>query len=76
VTGKENAGRVCERNGSFSKQERSPRAKSKPLFVKGNNIVKVEEGPQRTESKKREGREGREGSSRPVSAKKGKGDGR
>lgn len=56
----------AERNGTFLKQEsRSPRSKSKPLFVKGNNIAKVEEG--KGDSKRKE--------SRPVSAsKKGKGE--
>lgn len=52
MTGKENAGR--ERNGSLSKQERSPRARSKPLFVKGSNIVKADKGNGRGESKKKE----------------------
>lgn len=56
MTGKENAGR--DRNGSFSKQERErdklPRARSKPLFVKGSNIVKVDKGQTRGESKKKE----------------------
>lgn len=35
---------MADRNGSFSKQEaKSPRNKSKPLFVKGTNIIKGEE---------------------------------
>lgn len=68
MTGKENAGR--ERNGSLSKQERererSPRGKSKPLFVKGSNIVKVDKGGG-CESRKKEN------AVRGVSGLKGKG---
>lgn len=41
VTGKENTLRG-ERNRSFSRQDAAtPKGKSKPLFVKGSNIVKV-----------------------------------
>jgi hypothetical protein len=64
VTGKENSGRIGDKNNSFFKQEKS---KGKPLFVKGSNIVKVEEGKPRGSSKGKEIH-----TSRPVSAKKGK----
>jgi hypothetical protein len=51
VTGKENEGRT---SGLVGKQERSPRSSSKPLFVKGSNIVKGEES--KRESKRKDGR--------------------